>query len=172
MKAAFAAVFTLWAILAPVAHAETLEDLEAAEAAVFEVWDKMPLTIRDAALITSPSQGFRGYFERPNTKYKKGETIFIYAEPVGFDWRNLSGDTYIIDLTFEIVIRDSEGGTYAELTHQLGPTVSQTKAREFSTDINLDIPSAPVGDYTVEVVTHDENSDESTSFELPFSIVE
>lgn len=172
MKAGYAAAFAFGAMFAPLAHAEKLEDLEAAEAALFEVWEKMPLTVRNVTLITSPSQRFRGYFERESNEYKPGEPIFIYAEPIGYGWKNLSDDTYSINLIADIVVRGSEGEAYDELIFRFPPAVSQGRIKEFSIGLELDVFSGLVGDYTAEIVVHDENSDEFASFELPFSIVE
>ena len=61
-----------------------LESVAALRRAIAYVWDRMPLTIKEAALISAKADQYGQFAPRPDNVYQSGEPVLIYVEPVGY----------------------------------------------------------------------------------------
>lgn len=149
--------------------AEAAEALEAAEAALRA---NMPLTIRRALFVASEPGGFGVYNPRENAVFKKGEPIIIYAEPIGYGYKQ-DGQLNVLALGVDVVVKDRDGkevgrkDDFGELTFQ-----SRYKNSEFFAKLNYDFSGLPAGDYQVTSVLRDKVTGKSVDFTLPFTMSE
>jgi hypothetical protein len=155
---------------AATAQAQTVADIDKADAAVVAAWEKTPLTIRKVLFVAAPPEGFGMYQPRPNNVFKKGEPLIAYIEPVGFGWKELDEGRYTLGfrVSYKIYLADGKVGIAKDdfVTIQ---KQSYDRNREFNLVLtsNLD---APPGDYVLEYTLHDVTGDKSTTFKLPFKI--
>jgi hypothetical protein len=87
-------VFLLVALLLSLgaARAQSLDEIDKRQAALIEAWEKTPLTIRRALFIKGEPRGFGLYQERESGEFKRGEKVIVYAEPVGYGWKDAGKD--------------------------------------------------------------------------------
>lgn len=171
MKTATAVISSLLILSAPMGIAQTLEDIEAAETAVYEAWEKTPLMVRKAIFVEESPQGFGIYEKRSTNTFAPGEPLLIYVEPVGYTWGEKGNDMYNIkfNMDLNLVTADGNEGYMKNNIMQLDID-NRYRVRESMVDITLDINERPPGDYVAEFTLHDENSGESATFQMPFSI--
>jgi uncharacterized protein (DUF2141 family) len=147
-------------------------DYDAAEAAIEAVWMKMPLSVRHAVFVTQKASGYGIYQERSNIEFKQGETLNIYAEPIGYNWKPLDIGGYAIGVTTDLVIKDSEGKIIFEKPEfgKLSFT-SHDRNKEFNISLDIKVDGLKTGSYQIEIKLHDMNGAKTASFSLPFKFV-
>lgn len=155
------------------ATAQTLDDIELAEEAVIDAWRLTPLTFRTAVIVDAPPQGFGVYRERANNEFAPGEPIVIYAEPVGYSWRENPDGAYTFGFDVDLLLKTTDGAIVGgQENFQHLELTSRARNREFMLTLTLTVDGAPPGDYVVEYTTRDIASDKTAVISLPFSIVE
>ena len=167
-------VFLLFALLLSfgAAHAQSLEEIDKRQAALIEAWEKTPLTIRRALFIKGEPRGFGLYEERGSKEFKKGEKIVVYAEPVGFGWKDAGKGMFELGFVVDFHIKSRAGEVLAEKENFMRiATESHTRNLEFMVVLTLNMSSAPAGDYVVEYKLHDIASDKTAVFEMPFKVI-
>lgn len=155
------------------AAAQSLEAVESAEEAVVAAWEQTPLTYRTALIIEPDPGGFGVYTERATTEFAANEPIVIYAEPVGYAWRDNGDGTYTFGFDIDLLVKTSDGeivGGQENFQHL--ELTSREKNREFMLTLTLTLTGAPPDEYVVEYTTRDIASDKQGVISLPFSIVE
>ncbi len=190
VRACLACMFALWAMTAVradalsdsikdkingvlVGHAASVADYDAAEASVNAVWAEMPLAVRHALFVTQKSSGYGIYEQRPNNEFKPGEVLNIYAEPVGYNWQSLDSGGYLFGVIADLAIQDNDGNTlfdkpeFAKL-----PLKSRERNKEFTLNFDVTVTGVKAGLYKVVIKLHDLTSPKTTSFSLPFKIVD
>jgi len=163
-------LFTLLGLV-PQASAQTLAEIEKREAAVIEAWQKTPLTIRRAIYIAGAPKGFGEYEERSSSVFQPGEKLVVYAEPVGYGWKELGGGMYQFGFHADFTIYGADGksiGEQKDFAYLEGE--SHARNREFMVVLTLSVTGAPAGDYVLEYRLRDLTGDKSTSFKLPIKI--
>jgi hypothetical protein len=147
-------------------------DYDAAVASLEAVWTKMPLAVRRAVFVTQKASGYGIYEERSNNEFKSGQTLNIYAETLGYNWKPLDAGGYAIGITTDLTIRDSEGKILLEKP-QFGKLsfTSHDRNKEFNISLDLTVDGLKAGTYELEIKLHDMNSTKTTSFSLPFKFV-
>lgn len=166
-------LFWLFAVLLSfeTAAAQSLEEIDKRQVAVIEAWQKTPLTIRRALFIEGEPRGFGLYQERSNTEFKPGEKIVVYAEPVGYGWKDAGNGMFELGFVVDFVIKSKDGEVLAGKDNFMRiATESHTRNMEFMVVLTLNMSSAPPGDYVVQYKSHDIASDKTASFEMPFKI--
>jgi len=158
-------VLLLFAMLLSIgaARAQSLEEIDRRQAAMIEAWQKTPLTIRRALFINGEPRGFGLYQERGSKEFKHGEKIVVYAEPVGYGWKDAGKGMFELGFVVDFLIKSRDGEVLATETH--------TRNLEFMVVLTLNMSSAPAGDYVVEYKLHDIATDKTAIFEMPFKIV-
>ena len=168
-----AALAAAVAMLAAPAMAQSLSDIEKAEAAVVEAWSAAPLAFRTAVFVDEAPQGFGLYNPRADAAFKPGEPIIVYAEPVGYGWTDNGNGTYGFGFTVDLAIKNAEGGILAsQENYQRAEFVSRARNRELMLTFTLTLDGAPPGDYVVEYLLHDIAGDKQGTVSLPFTLAE
>ena len=159
--------------LAPlgVARAQSLEAIDRLGAAVVEAWDKTPLTVRRAIFVTQKASGYGIYEERPTRVFKPGEPLLVYAEPIGFGWKQADGGLYEIGFAIAFVIK-TPTGTILGGNENFGRVAQRSHVRnlEFMLNLTLDLTGAPPDDYVLAYMLRDITGPKSATLELPFTI--
>lgn len=167
----FASAAAVLAMLAATgASAQTLEAIETAEQAVIAAWNATPLTYRKALFVTQV-QGFGVYKEHDGAVFKGGEPLVVYAEPVGYAWKDKGDGTYTFGFAVDLLVKTSKGEIVGgQENFQTLEMTSRSQNREFMLTLTLNIDGAPAGDYVVEYRTRDINSQKSAVISLPFTV--
>ena len=166
-------VFLLSAMLLGIGavHAQSVEEVDRRQAALIEAWEKTPLTIRRALFIDGEPRGFGLYKERGSTEFRPGEKIVVYAEPVGYGWKDAGNGMFELGFVVDFVIKTRDGEILAGKENFMRiATESHTRNLEFMVVLTLNMSSAPAGDYVVEYKLHDIASDKTASFQMPFKV--
>jgi hypothetical protein len=135
------------------------------------VWNEIPLTIQKALFTAADPQGFGIYDLRDSNEFKSSQPLVIYSEPVGYGYGR-DGDLYTINMDLDFVVKTAEG---EELGGQKSFSQWQLKSRvpnrEFMGKLTYTLDGIEPGDYIITTTVRDQNSDETTSFDMPFKIV-
>ncbi len=155
------------------ALAQSLAELERAEAALETVWAATPLQTRTAVLVAAPPQGFGIYEPHPTSTFAPVEPIVAYAEPVGFGYREAGPGLWQFGFDVDLLVKTADGQILGgqEGFEQLAMT-SRTRNREFMLTLTLDLSGAAPGNYVVEYTLHDLASGKVGRFSLPFAIAD
>lgn len=138
--------------------------------AVGRLWDKLPLTVLESDFVTGKPGGYGNYQVRPDSRFKAGEKILVYAELAGFGYGR-DGDLFVIDLGADVELRDSQGKVLgAQADFATFSYRSHVPNREFFAFITYSFNGLKPGAYTVVTSLRDQNSKKTGSFELPFTI--
>jgi hypothetical protein len=169
VQAGFCAV--LLVVVAASVRAQSMADLERAEAALEVAWAATPIQTRTAVLVTAPPQGFGIYGPHPTSTFAPGESIVAYAEPVGFGYREAGPGLWQFGFDVDLLVKTADGQILGgqEGFEQLVMT-SRTRNREFMLTLTLELSGAAPGDYVVEYTLHDLASGKVGKFSLPFAI--
>ena len=155
-----------------VAAGDPAAAIETLDAAIAEIWDAMPLTVRKAVPVDSAT-GYGVYAERENTVYKTGEKVLVYVEPIGFTYgRGPLGDR-LISLGVDLAILDADGDQVfgKEDLMRLELPV-RYRNREFFLTLNINLETPPPGKYTGRFLLKDNHSDKTAEFEIPFEVTD
>ena len=163
-------LFLLLGLVGP-GHAQSLQDLEKAQAALIAAWEKTPLSVRRAIFVAKKAQGFGQFEERSSNVFKPGEPLIAYAEPVGYGWKDVGNGVFEFGFAVDFLIKSPDGKILAG-QQDFAKLAERSHARnlEFMVTLTLNVTGAPPGDYVVEYKMRDIAGDKSTSFELPFKI--
>jgi hypothetical protein len=152
------------------ASAQNLEAIEKAEQAVIAAWNATPLTYRKALFVTQV-QGFGVYQAREGAVFKGGEPLIVYAEPVGYAWKDNGDGTFSFGFDVDLLVKSSTGEIVGgQENFQKLELKSRSLNREFMLTLTLNIDGAPAGDYVVEYRTRDINSPKAAVISLPFTV--
>ncbi|MGL5008974.1 MAG: hypothetical protein ACRC6I_03775 [Paracoccaceae bacterium] len=169
-RSAFAVILST--IPASWAAAQDLEALSSAEAALEAVWQEMPITFRNVAVVNSV-EGFGVYEERPDAVFKAGEPIVIYAEPLGYGWKDNGDGTYTFGFAVDLQLKTADGTVVAGQEDFLTlETTTRAKNKEFQLTLTLNADGVPPGEYTIEYTTRDIASEKSGTISVPIEVVE
>lgn len=168
----FAAAFlALLALQAGSAAAQSLDDIDKAEKALDAAWEKAPLSIRQAHFVNGDPAGFGVYEARPDSTFRPGEKLVIYAEPVAYGWKSNDDGTFTFGFDIDLTLKSADGTELLKKPN-FGHLVitSHAKNREFLLKLSLDVTGADPGNYLLEYAVRDITSAKSTVISEPFSI--
>lgn len=148
------------------AEGKTVEALDALDQAADAVWTAGPLAFRKVVLVDSTSEG--GIYEaRSDSTFKPDDKLSVYVEPVGYGYGDGS-----IGFTADLALKNATGQTLSETADVFSLSAPLAAGRrELSLTISFKVPFLRPGDYTAIITMHDQNSDKSGRFEVPFSVV-
>lgn len=148
---------------------KALAALKALDEAADYVWTAAPLAFRTALPVTRAS-GFGLYQAHPDARYRVGETVTVYVEPVGFLYGR-SGAFHTIRLAADLAIQNGSGQVIAEARDLFDVAVqSRHKNREFNLSLSFVLPELKPGDYVGTFTVRDRNSAKSGSFDIAFTV--
>lgn len=155
------------------ARSQDMAAIEKAEAALVEAWQASPIAFRRAIFVSEPPQGFGLFKEREDAVFAPGEPLVVYAEPVGYEWKEGGDGTYTFGFEIDLALKSPDGEVLVEKEQfQRLALTSHARNREFMLTLTLDISGAPAGDYVVEYRARDVNGSKAGLISLPFSIAE
>src|SRR5690606_22789623 len=103
----------------------------AVEVALWHAWDQTPLTFRNAQFVTE-AVTYGIYTPRADAVFKAGESLLVYAEPVGYGFRDNGDGTYSFGVDIDLAIRDTAGGEVVNQKDFASAVLSsRRKNREF-----------------------------------------
>ncbi len=142
----------------------------AMDEAVGRLWDRLPLTFLVTDFVTGRPGGYGNYDVRPDSRFKAGEQMLVYAELAGYGYGR-DGDLFVINIAVDVKLRNGDGkvvggqANFATLSYR-----SHVPNREFFATIPYKFTGLTAGTYTVVTTLRDNNSKKSGTFELPFTI--
>ena len=83
---------------------KSLDEINKREQAVFEAWEKTPLTTQRALFVTEEPKAFGIYSPRSSSRFKAGEPIIVYAEPIGFGWNSIEDDQFEFGFNVDLAV--------------------------------------------------------------------
>jgi hypothetical protein len=130
------------------ARSQSVDEINKREAAVAEAWEKTPLTVRRALFVTEEPKAFGVYTPRPSARFKSGEPIIVYAEPVAYGWKPVEDDQFEFGFNVDLVVKTADGKIVGG-QENFGKLAlkSRTRNREFMIHLTLNLTDAPPGDY-------------------------
>ncbi|WP_414831950.1 hypothetical protein [Afifella sp. YEN Y35] len=123
---------------------ETIAALDLLGEASDIVWREGPLAFRKALAVSS-AEGFGDYVPRPDDRYRPGETMRVYAEPVAFSYVPQDG-AYLVAMDVDLTISNLTGQVIAEgsKVFSVKTTVTAPK-REFNVVLSCPVPALQAG---------------------------
>lgn len=153
------------------APAATIADLEAAEAKVESIKERLPFTQRNVMFVSTKAESFRDAEKRPTNVFAKGEVLRSYAEPLGYALKPAADGGVNLAMTMDFAIKTAGGQVIASQNgfDKVNLTYSN-RTKPLFLNLSLNITGIEAGDYVLVYTLHDETSGKVTSFEQPFSI--
>lgn len=150
---------------------EPAKAFEALNGAVSKAWDRIPLTVQKALFTAADPQGFGIYDRRDSNEFKSDQVLVIYSEPVGYGFGR-DGDLYTISMNLDFMVKTAAGEELGgQKSFSKWELKSRVPNREFMGKLTYTFEGIEPGDYIVTTTVRDMNSDETTSFDMPFKIV-
>lgn len=157
----------------PAAADAGLTAYDAAREVLLAVWDELPLTVRNVALTDGPPAGYGDYKAHQGNSYAPGETIEVYAEVLGYGFKDNGDGTFSKLLDADLALVDAVGTTVARKDKFL--TTAQTsreKILESDLAFNVTLSAFSAGAYKLQFTVHDEVEGKTASFDVPITLVE
>lgn len=149
---------------------ETMSAYAAFNTAQHAFWQMSPLAFRKAVLVDRAG-GFGDYETRAGADFSVGDTLTVYAEPVGFGIGRQSG-RFEIGLNTDFAIETANGQVLTRsddlfsVRHQ-----SRSQNRDFNMTLSLVLPLLKPGAYVAVFSVKDQNSGKTGEFRIGFNIV-
>jgi hypothetical protein len=159
------------ALAAPAAAQSTLEQYDAARASLLAVWDGLPLTARNVTLIEEAAPAYGDYTPHKGNSYAANAPIHVYAEVVGYGWKDNGDGTLSELLDADLNLLDKSGALLAQQAGFLNVDI-QSRNKQLETYLNLQATLASVepGDYQLQFVLHDRAGGKTATFAVPVTI--
>jgi hypothetical protein len=150
----------------------SLTAYEASRAALLAIWDELPLTIRNVALTEGAPGGYGDYTVHEGNSFKPGETIHIYAEVLGYGWRDNGDGTVSKLLDADLALVDASGATVASKQGFVTTDVrSREKLLESDLAFNVTLTAFQPGAYKLQFTVHDRASGKDAVFDVPVTLL-
>lgn len=171
--AGLAALAVCWLAAGASAGAQSLAEIDRAEAALDEAWAASPIAFRTVAFTSAPPTGFGLFEPRADAVFSPGEPLVVYAEPVGYGYTPTSDGRWRFGFDVDLLIKTAGGKIIGgqEGFERLA-LASRARNREFMVTLTLELDGAPPGDYVLVYTLRDITGDKSGELTLPFSIAE
>ncbi len=155
----------------PAGAEASLTAYDAARAALLAVWAELPLTVRNVTLTEGAPAGYGDYTVHDGNSFAPGETIHIYAEVLGYGWRDNGDGTKSRVLDSDLALVDAGGATVASkpgfVTIDLP---SRTETLETDLAFNVTLTAFQPGAYKLQFTVHDRASGKDTMFDVPITL--
>ncbi len=147
--------------------------LKTAREAFDLLWNKMPFTIVYATFSDKKATGYGIFNPRRSNAYKAGDTIYLYVEPKGFGMKEVKKGIFTIQMVTDLMVK-KKNGTVVVDKKGFGKfrLTSRRRFHEFYITLSITLTGAPAGDYALVVPVHDLIKGQTSTFSLPFSVVQ
>ena len=145
--------------------------LEAARDAYLAAWNQTEFNATFSTFIQPFSAGGYGVYQEHNSVFAPGESMVLYVEPVGYDFKrvpdNRGNTLYLMNMTADYTISDANGTTLAMIKGvPVGSIISHRPNTELFLELSLTQQSPfPEGDYLITYVVTDKVSGEKFALE-------
>ncbi len=150
----------------------SLTAYDAVREALVAVWDELPLSVRNATLVTGAPKGFGQFERRSGNSFKPDEAVTVYAELYGYGVTSRANGGYVRELSADLALVDATGAVRA---NQIGfwssSEVFDTRPLEMHLSFSATLSAFPAGEYLLRFSVHDKASGEQTSFDVPIVLV-
>ncbi len=139
-----------------------LESVAELRKAIAHVWNRMPLTIKEAVLVSEKAPGYGMAEPRPDNVYKSGDPVLIYVEPAGYRFAQ-AGDGLNFRIACDLTLLSKEGKVlggqrdFGQWTMNCGEPMF-----EFFMNLTITLDNIPPGEYGLEVTFRDLNGNGQT----------
>eukprot|EP00903_Cladosiphon_okamuranus_P001068 g1066.t1 len=121
-----------------------------------QAWTASGLAFTMVTFTDGAATGYGQYNPRGNTVFTDQEALTVYAEPVGYGFKQ-DGDTYSYELTASFKLLNLSGQVLAEQENfATFAGTGRTKKRELSAALTFQFSGLPVGEYQLEARFEDE----------------
>ncbi|TYC67716.1 hypothetical protein FMN63_16840 [Stappia sp. BW2] len=146
------------------------EAFKNALAAYDQAWSDADLAFMVAVFSDGPSSGYGHYTPRGDAVFSDGDALNVYAEPVGYGFRETEGG-FAYELTADYRLLTKTGQVLAEQENFATFSGSgRSKQRELSAALTFQFSGLPAGDYQLETRFTDEIGGATSAVTLPFSV--
>ena len=138
------------------------------------LWDQLPgIVIANAFPVTERSAGYGLYNARSDARYKQGEPIQIYAEPMGFGYGDGGEGIFQIGFYVDLQVLSQDGTELANMMDitQIDHAI-RAKVREFAADVTYNFEGLGPGKYRLITTLRDKNSAKTGSFETEVEVLD
>jgi hypothetical protein len=146
---------------------------DAVRHALIVVWEELPLTVRNATLVTGTPTAFSQYERRTERTFRPDEPVLVYAELYGYGVAQPADGGFLRELSADLALLDPSGAVRA---NQIGFWSAserfETRPLEMHLSFSATLGAFPPGDYTLRFTVHDRSSDKETSFDVPITLTE
>ncbi|MGB9837146.1 MAG: hypothetical protein ACPLRX_10450 [Candidatus Saccharicenans sp.] len=136
-----------------------------------ELWEKVPLSLQNIKYVKGPDNTYGVYEPAEDDIFADGETIYLYAEPVGYKIIKNEDGFYEFGFKadFQLVSENGEvlgsQENFATLNFK-----SWHPNKEVAITFNFNFSGISAGRYQIITTVHDENSDKKTFSKTWFRI--
>ncbi|MHA7774292.1 hypothetical protein [Roseibium sp. M-1] len=146
------------------------ETFTSALAAYDQAWASSGLAFTTATFTQGTSTGYGQYTPRGDAVFADGEALSVYAEPVGYGFKESAGG-FGYALTASYKLLNASGQVLAEQDNFATFSGNgRAKQRELSAALTFQFSGLPSGSYTLETRFADENGGSQAAFTLPFTV--
>jgi hypothetical protein len=145
--------------------------LAAFDKATAAFWAASPLQLRVIAFADSIA-GYGDYVARPDPAFRKGDTLRLYFEPVGYAFMP-DGDGVRAAISVDVEIRTPGGlilGSAEDFVRL--EWKGRTPMHEVHASVATPLPDLKPGEYLLLLTLRDQGSAKTEAVTLPFSVVE
>jgi hypothetical protein len=91
-------------------------------------------------VIKTEPKAFGIYSPRSSSRFKAGEPIIVYAEPIGFGWNSVEDDQFEFGFNVDLAVKTGAGETFARQDNFGKMTMkSRHRNRESMIHLTLDL---------------------------------
>ena len=145
--------------------------LAAFDKATDAFWAASPLQLRVITFADSV-EGYGNYVPRPDATFRKGDTLRLYFEPVGYGF-TLIGDGVRAAIAVDVEIRTPGGlilGSAEDFVRL--EWKGKTPMHEVHATVATPLPDLKPGEYLLVLTLRDQGTSKTSDVTLPFTIVE
>lgn len=149
---------------------EAEASLKAMRQAASELWLTLPLTIANGTFVNAKASGYGAFSKRDSSTFKAGDTLLVYAEPIGYGWDRVN-NTEVIKISVDAVLLNDQGTVIWD-REEFGDFNFATVHRNmaFFLNLSLDVTGLGPGNYALEYTVNDKVRQNSTKLRLPFTL--
>ncbi|MBU2469682.1 MAG: hypothetical protein KKC78_13665 [Proteobacteria bacterium] len=152
------------------------------EGAAQALWRRLPLKLAQATLVIEPAKGYGIYQARDSNVYLvasperpvfpgKGQPMYIYLEPMGYEAKSLPGGRFGISLAMDVELFDVHGKSlFSRKDFMRTQTTSHHFNREFFLNVTVNLKGAPPGVYKLRLTLKDLVGKQETVATLPVKL--
>jgi len=127
---------------------------DAFDRAVELFWAAAPLGFAEVRLVEAVA-GYGDYMPSPDNRYRPGDQLTAYIEPVGYGWTAI-GEDYRIRFRLDLVIASTIRGVVVdEEGFATVERLVRSRGREFQATVVLTVPPLPADSYEIRITFHD-----------------